>query len=145
MTRKIEELLPTISEQNIKAVNISSVTIDGYTKDEVLYSLADQSDLIIFTEGMISDEKLSFYFDVVKNVSLLEQYSNEAEQFLIGEKVLGVKIFGNGHNNASRFYSGNQTCWIVFGYKSPNLKTLNGVGEDENDAALQILKWLTGE
>jgi hypothetical protein len=142
----LADQIPELSKQPIKQINVANADIDNFYMEQTLYSIADQSDFIILTEDNIRDDTISFYFDSVKKSEILVAFAPDAEYYLIDGAIAGIKIGGGDmNNNFMRFYSGEQQCYCFFGYKSESLKTLNGIGNENQDAALKALEWLLTE
>ncbi len=139
----LEDRLPSVTAQPIEKVNVAAVDLQSGYQDQTLYSLADQADLIIVQEDVISEDKIGFYFDSLKDPEGIVSYTAGAEYYKIGGKIVGVKLYdGSTQNNFSRYYGGEKACWVFFGYKSECLNGVNGTGKAGDDAGLQALAWL---
>ena len=134
LKKELLDILPEYTTQPISSIRASAMSYPEYSADTVLYSVANEADLIITEANAITPEFASFYFYSGFDADLFEN-----EIYYADGVPCGVYLDGA---NTKNIYSGNDRLILFFGYKSPNLSQLNGTGSKENNAALEAAKWL---
>lgn len=131
----LAEALPGRTSQNISDISVSSTSFSQLDKDSVLFSVANEADLIIAREDQITPEIASFYFYTDFDRSDF----SDSRIYTVEGDACGVYLDGERFQGSC---SEEGDYILFFGYKSPNLGGLNERSESENDAALEAAKWL---
>lgn len=140
MENDIYEKIESLTEQNIKKINIEAV--ETTNKDVVFRLLPTRvydTDLIILSESVMKNSTWKNYFP-----SISDKKTNkfDAEYYYEDNLPYGVILDGSGENNFDEFYSGTEKNYVFFSIHSVNLGNLLGDENNNNDAAIAVLKYL---
>ena len=138
----LERVLPLRTSDKLREITVTQSDMDAAHLDQYLYSIADQADLILVTEGALEAEKIAFYFDAVTSEEALLEATVGAEYYTADGKLLGVCLTGGGKNCFSAYYERSEPCYVFFGMQSENIGGINGKGDPSDDAGLQAVSWM---
>lgn len=135
--------LPQRTAQGIKRISVENAVIEGeYDLNTLLRArAAGNCDFFIIENSVLENYKINL-------ASYFPQLESEAVESIFGnvDKVAEEgKIFGLNCNSGmkiSDYYSGKSECKIFFNKNSVNLSSLFD-GKSEQDAAVQVIKYLT--
>lgn len=138
----ISEKISLLTEQNIKQVSIDAVDTRNYQLiHQLLPTRIYDTDLIIISQSVVEETSCKTFFPSIP----VERMNglNIGEYYYEDEQPYGILLNGgNGENNFSAFYSGDERYYVFFSSSSVNLNRLFSVGEYGDDAALAVLKYL---
>ena len=141
----LEKDLPGViksnTSQNIKQINVESIEEDNvFTLDNIIVTRSQgTTDIFIWSGELKQGTKERFAsLDEAKINSVI----GDVTYYRIEGEAYALSLSGN--NNFSKYYSGSEDCWLLVSAKSVNFGGANGKGLAENDAALQIAKYLLG-
>ena len=145
---EIEKNINNITSQNIKEINVDYV---NQTEELVLGSMIQtslySSDIMIFEEGAITEEFVSMNFRPF--TSELEAYFSDidVEYYVIDGIKCGIIINPQERNTnlLTKYYSGNSTLIAFFAPCCENLGGVYGTGDNEDDAAISLMRFLLEE
>lgn len=145
LREELSACLPGLSGQGIRRVSVESVPVEGeYDLNMILRArMSGGCDFLILESDVTErfDIHLASYFAEV-DAELLQTFFDGVERIEEEGKTYGILV-----RNGTRwydYYAGDGALQIFFAEGSVNLGTLNG-GTEEQDAALQMIKYLTEE
>lgn len=139
-------ILPELTEQSIKSISVES-PVNGQSNDyySVLATRAHGADIMIFEESALPETVGETYFDPL-STEKLENYVAVDAYYCEDGVAYGILLWdGEGKNRFSQFYSGDERCYLFLTHTTVNAADVVSNGSAEDDAALQIIKYLLGE
>ena len=141
LEQDLPEVVKTNSSQRIKKINVESIEEDNvFTLDSIIVTRSQGTTDIFIWTGELKEgiEERFANLDEAKVNSVL----GEVSYYRIDGVAYAISLSGN--INFSKYYSGSEECWLLVSANSVNFGGANGNGLAENDAALQITKYLLG-
>lgn len=142
-----EHIITNLWDSRIKSIEVESITLEGSLYYDYLKSKCYAYDLVIFSESYIQPHVGRVVFE---REIMLSQCSNvlpESEYYY--ENIDGVDIpfgfildDGDMENLFTKYYSGDEKCYLFLSPQSVNLDTINGKGAKGDDFALKVLNAL---
>lgn len=133
-----------LTEQKISYVDISQTFADNAHLGQLLMARINDCDLLILPAQLVDNlSAYGFFTPIPENLQDLPTYSQEKD----GKTVAyGLEIYKPGSQTRfASFCSGEETYYVFLSKESVNLAGLNGNGNQTDNAALQVLKYLLEE
>ncbi len=143
MNADISKNISEITSSDLKSTAFAFVC----TEDEPLIMQLIQarlctSDVLVITENILSEELAAGNFNEIPE-EIIEKYLAGAELYYAFGKPYGIILTPEaGENNFSVNYSGEERCIAFLCPDSANLGGIYGKGEEKDDAALCVIKYL---
>lgn len=142
-----EYISENLYDSRIKTIEVESITLDGNLYYDYLKAKCYDYDLVIFTESYINPHVGRVVFEREILVSRYSDLLPISEYYY--ENIDGVNIpFGfvladeKEENLFTKYYTGEEICYLFLSPQSVNLDTINGKGVKGDDFALKILNAL---
>ena len=138
--------LPEITEQRLEKIAVES-PVNGQSTDfySVMAARAYGADLIIVEESAIT-ETFGQSFFMPLPVEELPEALSDRELYVEEGAVYGILLYdGTTPNVFSRFYGGDQRCFVFITHNCVNAAGVMGVGDAQDDAALRLIEYLLEE
>lgn len=138
------EELHVLTAQNIESVTVETVISDNaYTLTNALWARSLDSDIIIIEHSSMFETIGSTFFLPLDSAAYTEVFG-EVQFFKDADgELYGILLTdGSGGNVFSRYYTGEEQCWLFFTSQGVNTGGLNGSGNTSDDAALKVAQWL---
>ena len=141
-----EDDLPNIIEsstnQRVKEVFVESIySENNYTLDTIIVTrLQGTTDLFIW-EGELKgglEDRYALYDENIVNSVL-----GEVTYHRVNGEAYAIRL-NSENKNFKKYYKGSEDCWLLMSPNSVNFGGANGKGKTENDAAIQVIKYLLG-
>lgn len=133
-----------LTQQKISLVDVSQTIADREHLGAILMARTYDYDLLVLSAEAVDPlSAYGFFMPLPESWKGIPTYTQEKD----GKAVAyGLEIYRPGSQNRfSSFCSGEQTYYVFLSKESVNLGGLNGNGAPEDDAALQMLKYLLEE
>lgn len=128
----------------LKKINVEVVSGKSLNLAEVIaMRCIGDTDLILFDEEFLF-KTMSSNFKAVDGEKLNSWFGG-ITPYEEEDKTYGMLLYdGVSQTNFSNYYNGENKFWAFITPVSENAAKINGVGEEENDSALQAIKYLMG-
>lgn len=141
---ELSAVMGSLTQQEITYVDVSQTIVDYEQLGAVMMARSYDYDLLVLTAETV--DRLSaygFFSPLPNDWNDIPTYSQEKDGNTVA---YGLEIYRPGSQNRfSAYCSGEQTYYVFLSKDSVNLACLNGNGAPEDDAALQMLKYLLEE
>ena len=146
LEEELYTVLPELTYQKMKSISVESPanrqSNDYYS---VLATRVYGADIIIIEESSMPDSVGETYFRPL-STEKLEKYVNVDEYYCENGIAYGILLCdGEGENHFSQFYSGDEPCYLFLTHTTVNAGDVVDNGNADDDAALQIIKYLLEE
>lgn len=141
---QLKKVVPTLSSQEIKSLYVESVYSDNtYILSQIVTTRCiGDTDFLIYTRDLITDEMGRSLFAPL-SIEDTRRLFGDVEVLEFENKVYGILVFdGNNSNNFSKYYNGEEKCYLSFTPVSENIAGLNNKGNQSDDIALKVVQWL---
>lgn len=106
--------------------------------------IIDGVDLIILEEDYVFDGLGESYFASIPE-AVADTYFPGATLYSEAGQIYAIKLDKDGGSRFSEFYGGNETCLLFVNAASVNTGAMNGRGDPEDTAALELASYLWRE
>ena len=106
--------------------------------------ILDGVDLFILEEDYVFDGLGENYFAPIPE-DVADQYFPDAALYSETGQIYAIRLDKDGGSRFSEFYGGNETCLIFINAASVNTGAMNGRGDPEDTAALEMASYLWRE
>lgn len=144
MKETVETKLLQLTEQNVKQIKVSQLSISGQDLLQVLQSRFYEYDLVIISQSYMQDNMGgALYYECMKS-TLCERFADYDFYAEIGQDdaaLYGVQLM-TGRGAFWDFYNGSEICYCFPSPNSVNFAGLNGKGNQNDNCALVIMEYL---
>ncbi len=135
-----QQALPARTDQYLEEITFEYFSdTDGDTFGQTIQTRLFSSDLLIFTEDILTEDFLKNSFPPLPQ-QLLEGIG-EHQVYEVDGMAYGIVLTGST-NHFAACYSGSQRCIAFFGPYSENIAAAYGNGNPQDDAAIALLHYL---
>lgn len=138
------------TEQVLKELTVESLYHDNGTMlaEALTVRCIGETDFIILEDDYLFDQIGSRYFsEIPKDIAKL--YFPDAETYEEDGRIYGIRVHSpddGGESSAfSKYYKGENACWLFFTVVSENTAGMNGKGNTADTAALDLAAYLWRE
>ncbi len=140
MEVSVQQALPARTDQHLEEITFEYFSdMDGDTFAQTIQTRLFSSDLLIFTEDILTEDFLKNSFPPLQQ--LLLEGIGEHQVYEVGGVAYGIVLTGST-NRFAACYSGSQRCIAFFGPYSENIAAAYGYGNPQDDAAIALLRYL---
>lgn len=144
MKETVEAKLVHLTDQDVKQIKVSQLSISGQDLLQVLQSRFYEYDLVIISQSHMQDNMgVTLYYESMKS-TLSERFADFDFYAEIGQDyaaIYGVQLMAD-RGAFWDFYNGSETCYCFPSPNSVNFGGLNGKGNQNDDCALVIMEYL---
>lgn len=146
LEQAITALLPEVTEQAVRQVEVTQTVIEGQAAYQVLEMRTYEYDIVIISQSYLQENmglslfsgamtaQMQQYFSGVPLYTELREQEQVPSGFLLEA---GAGAFGT-------YYAGQEQCYLFPSPQSVNFDRLNGQGQAGDDCALRIMAYLMG-
>lgn len=138
----LPDVIKSNSKQNIEQINVESIVEESDYALTMLLSTRTQGSTDLFIWSGELKGNLGDMFARLNETALASKLGDNVVYLRDNDGIYGIEITKN--DTLSKYYSGNEKCYLFVSADSVNFGGINGKGAIENDVGLSIIKYLLG-
>ena len=142
LEREVKEVLPALTDQEVRQVKVSQITISGMRAFQILDVRRYEYDIILISEEYLQENMGISLFrsamteQMLQILSVYNLYEEGDETEIVP---CGVRL---DPTKWKKFCTAEEVCYLFISPESVNFGGLNGKGRTEDDCGLKVMEYI---